>query len=424
MERVRHGQWSRFGPSTRSAVAGTHPQRGARRAGRAPARRTLFEGLISARMPGRHVRGEPAPSQTLAAASIESGDVVVNLLDTPGNPDFVGEVRAGLRAADAVLFVVSASDEIDDATRLLWRECETTDMPRAIAVTKLEQSRADFDESIARCRRVFRRCPGPWRTADRGWSRRSVRSTSCVAASPTIEAVSRSHARPDETDAEIIDECCGSPDRVDHRGVRGRDAAGPAPQRRADRFGDRRCPTCAQRWRRRASSRSFRPMLRLEWASKGCTSCSSTGFPSPAAAPTTNGLQAERRGFRRGDLRSGRPARRRGGAYHERPVHRPALLGPGLLRHPAAPTPRCTSRASATVRTAPRRGPPDHDSDDERVGPLSAPFGDETSRSRTRSRVTLSWCPSCQRPRPPTRSPARRGQRSSSRGCCPSRCCR
>jgi elongation factor G len=116
---------------------------------------TLFERLIAARVPGRHLRGEPAPSLSLGAASISSGDVSINLLDTPGNPDFVGEVRAGLRAADAVLFVVSASDEIDDATRLLWRECETTQMPRAIAVTKLEQSRADFEESMARCRRVF-----------------------------------------------------------------------------------------------------------------------------------------------------------------------------------------------------------------------------------------------------------------------------
>ncbi|HJY46887.1 MAG TPA: elongation factor G-like protein EF-G2 [Propionibacteriaceae bacterium] len=116
---------------------------------------TLFERLIAARVPGRHQRGEPAPSQSLGAASIASGEVMINLLDTPGNPDFVGEVRAGLRAADAVLFVVSASDEIDDATRFLWRECESTNMPRAIAVTKLEQSRADFDETIARCRRVF-----------------------------------------------------------------------------------------------------------------------------------------------------------------------------------------------------------------------------------------------------------------------------
>ena len=116
---------------------------------------TLFERLIAARAPGRHQRGDPTPSLSLGAAAISSGDVSINLLDTPGNPDFVGEVRAGLRAADAVLFVVSASDEIDDATRLLWRECEATQMPRAIAVTKLEQSRADFEESMARCRRVF-----------------------------------------------------------------------------------------------------------------------------------------------------------------------------------------------------------------------------------------------------------------------------
>src|SRR3954447_21468385 len=116
---------------------------------------SLFERLVSARVPGRHVRGEPPASSTLRAASVASGDVYVNLLDTPGHPDFVGEVRAGLRAADAVLFVVAASGDIDEATRLLWRECEVVGVPRAVAVSKLEQSRGDFDETVARCQRVF-----------------------------------------------------------------------------------------------------------------------------------------------------------------------------------------------------------------------------------------------------------------------------
>ena len=116
---------------------------------------TLFEHLLAARLPGRHLRGEPTATQSLGAGSVVSGDVTVNLLDTPGQPDFVGEVRAGLRAADAVLFVISAAGEIDDATRLLWRECQVNGKPRAVAVTKLEQARADFDETTRRCQRTF-----------------------------------------------------------------------------------------------------------------------------------------------------------------------------------------------------------------------------------------------------------------------------
>src|SRR5215212_4471739 len=115
----------------------------------------LFERLIAARVPGRQMRGDPRSTQSLNAASVSSGGLAVNLLDTPGNADFVGEVRAGLRAADAVLFVVPATDLIDDATRLLWRECEAIGMARAVAVTKLEHARADFDETVEHCRLTF-----------------------------------------------------------------------------------------------------------------------------------------------------------------------------------------------------------------------------------------------------------------------------
>jgi elongation factor G len=85
----------------------------------------------------------------------ESRSIRINLLDTPGMPDFVGELRAGLRGADAALFVVSAVDGLDGSTRLLWEECAAVGMPRAIVITKLDNPRADFDEALNICRRVF-----------------------------------------------------------------------------------------------------------------------------------------------------------------------------------------------------------------------------------------------------------------------------
>ncbi|MFD3570115.1 elongation factor G-like protein EF-G2 [Streptomyces sp. NPDC058667] len=82
----------------------------------------------------------------------------INLLDTPGYADFVGELRAGLRAADAALFVVSAAQEADAvaaSTRMIWEECAAVGMPRAIVVTHLDTARTEFDELTAVCASLF-----------------------------------------------------------------------------------------------------------------------------------------------------------------------------------------------------------------------------------------------------------------------------
>lgn len=114
----------------------------------------LFERLVGgAAAPGR--AGELPASTALSVATVQHGDVVITVVDTPGRPDFVGEVRAGLRACDAVIFVVSAGDGVDEATRMLWRECAAVGVPRAVAVTQLELARADYDAVVADCQRVF-----------------------------------------------------------------------------------------------------------------------------------------------------------------------------------------------------------------------------------------------------------------------------
>ncbi|GIF03525.1 elongation factor G-like protein EF-G2 [Actinoplanes siamensis] len=94
-------------------------------------------------------------SVALSCAPILHQDVKINLLDTPGYADFVGELRAGLRAADAALFVVSAVDGVDDATAALWEECAAVGMPRAVAITRLDHPRADYDQTLQDCQDAF-----------------------------------------------------------------------------------------------------------------------------------------------------------------------------------------------------------------------------------------------------------------------------
>ena len=94
-------------------------------------------------------------SVQLSLVPVEWDGIKVNLLDTPGYADFVGELRAGLRAADAALFVVSASDGVDGSTRMVWEECAAVGMPRALVITHLEAARADFDEMTRTCAEAF-----------------------------------------------------------------------------------------------------------------------------------------------------------------------------------------------------------------------------------------------------------------------------
>ncbi|MGW0894404.1 elongation factor G-like protein EF-G2 [Saccharopolyspora sp. NPDC002578] len=98
---------------------------------------------------------EQQRSVALSVAPVRHDDHKINLIDTPGYADFVGELRAGLRAADAALFVVAAAEGVDAATRAIWHECAQVDMPRAVVLSRLDQHRADPDTALESCREAF-----------------------------------------------------------------------------------------------------------------------------------------------------------------------------------------------------------------------------------------------------------------------------
>ena len=85
----------------------------------------------------------------VAVASLSHDGIKVNLVDTPGYADFVGELRAGLRAADCALFVIAANEGVDEPTKSLWQECSQVGMPRAVVITKLDHARANYQALAA-----------------------------------------------------------------------------------------------------------------------------------------------------------------------------------------------------------------------------------------------------------------------------------
>ena len=91
----------------------------------------------------------------VAIASLSYGGIKINLVDTPGYADFVGELRAGLRAADCALFVIAANEGVDEPTKSLWQECSQVDMPRAVVITKLDHTRANYPESLKAAQNAF-----------------------------------------------------------------------------------------------------------------------------------------------------------------------------------------------------------------------------------------------------------------------------
>src|ERR687883_257985 len=99
--------------------------------------------------------GHATAGKTCLVEAVLHEGVRVTFVDTPGHPDFVGEVRAGLRAADAALFVVSAADGVDGMTRMLWEECAAVGMPRAVVITHLEAARSNFEEMTRTCAEAF-----------------------------------------------------------------------------------------------------------------------------------------------------------------------------------------------------------------------------------------------------------------------------
>ena len=79
---------------------------------------------------------------------IEWGDVKVNILDTPGYFDFVGEVEQAISVADAAIIVVSGKAGIETGTKRAWELCEKYKLPRMFLVTEMDIDNASYRQVV------------------------------------------------------------------------------------------------------------------------------------------------------------------------------------------------------------------------------------------------------------------------------------
>jgi elongation factor G len=94
-------------------------------------------------------------SLNLSILPLEWDGHKVNLLDTPGYMDFMGEVKCGLRAADTALIVVDASSGVQVGTEFAWRFAEELNLPRAIFINRMDRDNADFNGALSQIQSLW-----------------------------------------------------------------------------------------------------------------------------------------------------------------------------------------------------------------------------------------------------------------------------
>src|SRR6187455_1762148 len=84
-----------------------------------------------------------------AVVSFVIDDVTVNLIDTPGHPDFIAEVERVLNVLDGAVLVVSAVEGVQGQTRVLMRALQRLGIPTLIFINKLDRAGADLERTLA-----------------------------------------------------------------------------------------------------------------------------------------------------------------------------------------------------------------------------------------------------------------------------------
>ncbi len=93
---------------------------------------------------------------------IEWKDCKLNILDTPGYFDFVGEAKEATRVADSAIIVVSGKSGVEVGTEIAWEHADEMGIPKMIFVTDMDDDKADIHRILEQLRTSFGKCIAPF----------------------------------------------------------------------------------------------------------------------------------------------------------------------------------------------------------------------------------------------------------------------
>ncbi len=89
-------------------------------------------------------------------------DHKINVLDTPGAADFVGEVEEAVAAADAAIIVISGKNGVENGTRRAWKLCEQYHLPRIIYVSDMDIDDVSYKNVVLQLQELYGKCIAPF----------------------------------------------------------------------------------------------------------------------------------------------------------------------------------------------------------------------------------------------------------------------
>ncbi len=79
----------------------------------------------------------------------------LNILDTPGYADFVGEVKCGVRAADATVIVICAASGVQVGSEYAWAYADEQNLPRLVFINRMDRENADFHQTLSQLQGMY-----------------------------------------------------------------------------------------------------------------------------------------------------------------------------------------------------------------------------------------------------------------------------